>query len=124
MKADSESRYPRWTPRQRESDEMNMRKNEETFAEVTGALPETKRKKEVKAEWFTAGGKVKIIAQVLGFLVLVNVVGNFLINIPNINRFVRSSGDRNNYQHSIDRFRPKQAIASSVTAFSAHPQGN
>ena len=76
---------------------MNMRKNEEMFAEVIGALPEAKRKKEVEVEWSTAGGKVKIIAQVLGFLVLVNVVGNFLINISNVNRFVRSSGDKNNY---------------------------
>ena len=36
-----------------------MRKNEEMFAEVIGALPETKRKKEVEAEWSTAGGKSK-----------------------------------------------------------------
>ena len=92
-----ESRYPRWTSRRRESDEVNMRKNEEMFAEVIGALPETKRQQVVEAEWSTAGGKVKIIAQVLGFLVLVNVVGNFLINIPKVNRFVRSSGDGSNY---------------------------
>ena len=97
LKADTQNRYPRWTPRQRELDKVNMRKNEEMFAEVFGALPETKRQKEVEAEWSTAGGKVKIIAQVLGFLVPVNVVGNFLINTPNVNRFVRSSGDRNNY---------------------------
>lgn len=58
------------------------------FPEVIDTLPETERKEEVEAEWSTARGKVKIIVQVLGFLVLVNVVGNFLINIPNINRFV------------------------------------